>query len=133
LFVGRGTEGLIVHHDEDSVYTSYEWLQKLLIRDRARVSYAERGARDNPWIESLWGHFKVENGSLLSEAATLEELEWVIERQMRYYNTERRHSGVGYVPPVEYLRARGIHPRVLAETGPRSGSVLGAQVPPRSR
>ncbi len=127
--VGRGTEGLIVHHDQDAVYTSYDWLQALLIRDRARVSYAERGARDNPWIESFWGHFKVENGSLLSEAGTLEELEWVIKRQMRYYNTKRRHSGVGYVPPVEYLRSQGIHPWALVETGPRSGSVSGAQAP----
>jgi len=126
--VGRGTDGLIVHHDQDTVYTSYDWLQALLIRDRARVSFAEHGAKDNPWIESLWGHFKVENGSLLSEAATLEELEWVIDRQMRYYNTERRHSRLDYRAPVAYLNEEGIHPRVLVETGPRSGSVLGAQI-----
>jgi len=31
-----------------------------------------------PWIESLWGHFKVENGTLLSEAAILEEPEWAL-------------------------------------------------------
>jgi len=138
VHVGRGTDGLIVHHDQDTVYTSYDWLQALLIRDRARVSFAEHGARDNPpacaaraagrWIESLWGHFKVENGSLLSEAATWEELEWVIERQMRYYNTKRRHSGLDYRAPVAYLKEEGIHPRVLVEIGPRSGSVLGAQV-----
>jgi hypothetical protein len=127
--VGHGTDGLIVHHDEDTVYTSYDWLQRLLIRDRARVSYAERGARDNPWIESLWGHFKVENGSLLSEAATLEEVEWVIDRQMAYYNRERRHSGLDYRAPLTYLEEQGIHPRVLVETGPPSGSVSGAQVP----
>jgi len=42
------------------------------------VSFTEHGAKDNPWSLSLWGRFKVENGSLLSEAATLEELEWVI-------------------------------------------------------
>ena len=48
--VGRGTEGVIVHHDQDAVYTSYNWLQTLLIRDRGRVSYAERGARDNPVV-----------------------------------------------------------------------------------
>ena len=136
--IGHGTDGLIVHHDQDTVYTSYDWLQALLIRDRARVSFAEHGARDNPpacpagavgrWIESLWGRFKVENESLLSEAATLEELEWVIDRQMRYYNTERRHSGLGYRAPVVYLKEAGIHPRVLVETSPRSGSVLGTQV-----
>ena len=124
---------MTVHHDQDTVYTSYDWLQRLLIRDRARVSYAEGGARDNPWIESLWGHFKVENGSLLCEAASLEELEWVVERQMRYYNERRRHSGVGYMAPVEYLRRQGIHPRVLVETGPPSGSVSGAQVQGRTR
>jgi len=76
----------------------------------------------------LWGHFKVENGSLLSEAATLEELEWVIDRQMLYYNQERRHSGLGYRAPMAYLEDEGIHPKVLVEIGPRSGSVLGAQV-----
>ncbi len=62
-----------MHHDQDTVHTSYDWMQALLIRDRARVSFAEHGARDNPWIESLWGYFKVENGSLPSEAATLKE------------------------------------------------------------
>jgi len=125
---GRGTDGLIVHHDQDTVYTSYNWLQRLLIRDRTRVSFAEHGAKDNPWIESLWGRFKVENGSLLSEAVTLEELEWVIDRQMRYYNTERKHSGLGYRAPVAYLEEQGIYPRFLVEIGPPSGSVSGTQV-----
>ncbi len=72
--------------------------------------------------------FKVENGSLLSEAATLEELEWVIDRQMLYYNQERRHSGLDYRAPMAYLEDQGIHPKVLVEIGPRSGSVSGAQV-----
>ncbi len=62
--MGRGTRGLIGAHDQDTVYTSYDWLRTLLI-EQAVVSYAERGARDNPWIESFWGHFKVENSSLL--------------------------------------------------------------------
>jgi len=48
---------------------------------------------------------------------------------MRYYNTERRHSGLDYRAPGEYLTAQGIHPRVVIETGPPSGSVSGAQVP----
>lgn len=51
--VGQSTTGLIGHHDQDTVNKSYDWLQALLIRDWARVSFAEHGARDNPWIESL--------------------------------------------------------------------------------
>ena len=79
---GVGPEGLIVHHDQDSVYTSYRWLGQLLIEDKAVVSFCERGAKDNPWMESFWGRFKVENGSLFGDAATLRELEWAIGRQM---------------------------------------------------
>jgi len=32
---GVGPEGLIVHHDQDSEYTSYRWLRQLLIEDKA--------------------------------------------------------------------------------------------------
>jgi len=101
--VGQDPRGLIVHHDQDTVYTSYRWLRKLLIGDGVVVSYCERGAKDNPWMESFWGHFKVENSSLFLEAATLEELEWVIENQVNYYNHERRHSRLDYRSPMEYL------------------------------
>jgi hypothetical protein len=66
----------------------------------------------------LWGHFKVENKSLLSEAATLEELEWVIDRQMAYSNRERRHSGLDYRVPLTYLEEAGIHPRLLSRNRP---------------
>lgn len=51
--VGRGPQGLIVHHDQDSVYISYLWLRELLIEDKVVVSYCERGAKDNPWMESF--------------------------------------------------------------------------------
>ncbi len=41
--------GVVIHHDKDSVYTSYRWLEEVLLKDRARISYAQRGAQDNPW------------------------------------------------------------------------------------
>ena len=42
--------------DMDSVYTSYTWLRRILFREKGGwVSYAENGARDNPWMESFWG------------------------------------------------------------------------------
>jgi putative transposase len=126
--VGRGPQGLIVHHDQDSVYTSYLWLRKLLIEDKVVVSYCERGAKDNPWMESFWAHFKGENASLFLETASLEELEWVIGRQMEYYNFERRHSSLGYRSPVEYLVSEGFIPESLAENWVKSGSASGAQV-----
>jgi putative transposase len=100
-----------VHHDQDTVYTSYDWLEALLIESGVRVSYSERGAMDNPWIESFWARFKQENRSLLLEARSVDELQAVIDRQMRYYNRERRHSGVDNQPPLAYLKSEGFNPR----------------------
>ena len=103
--------GVTVHSDQDAVYTSYAWLRRLLIDSGVRISYSENGARGNPWIESFWARFKQENASLISEAASLAELQEVVARQMRYYNRERRHSGVGNQPPLAYLESEGFNPR----------------------
>jgi len=96
--------GMIVHHDRDSVYTSYEWTSQLLLKDRARLSYALRGAKDNPAMESFNGRFKTEGHSLFLEAQSLAELITVVDERMRYYNTERRHSSIGYVSPSMYIK-----------------------------
>ena len=72
--LGQRLWGVVIHHDKDSVYTSYRWLEEVLLKDRARISYAQRGARDNPWMESFWGRFETENGELILEAETLEEV-----------------------------------------------------------
>ena len=101
--------GMIVHHDRDSVYTSYEWTSQLLLKDRARLSYALHGGKDNPAMESFNGRFKGENHSLLLEAQDLDELVEVVEQRMTYYNTERRHSSIDYLPPVTYIeRVRSV-------------------------
>jgi putative transposase len=98
---------MVVHHDQDSVYTGYRWTGQLLLQDRARLSYALNGAKDNPEMESFNGRFKTEGHSLFLEARTLSELRAVVGEQMRYYNTERRHSSLGYLPPLTYIeRAR---------------------------
>jgi transposase InsO family protein len=57
--------------------------------------------------ESFWARFKHENQSLLLDARTLDELQAVVEQQMQYYNRERRHSGLGYQPPLAYLHTEG--------------------------
>jgi transposase InsO family protein len=114
----RDLTGVVIHHDRDSVYTSHAWLRQVLLEDRGRLSYAQRGARDNPQIESFWGRFKTENASLLWEAETLEEVVEIVGRQMVYYNRERRHSALHYQPPEEFLGSclvEGISSATLAD------------------
>ncbi len=96
--------GMIMHHDRDSVYIGYEWTSQLLLKDRLRVSYALRGAKDNPEMESFHGRFKTEGHSLFLGAQSLAELITVVDERMHYYNTERRHSSIGYVPPSTFIR-----------------------------
>jgi putative transposase len=107
--MGVSYQGMIVHHDQDSVYTGYEWTSQLLLKDRARLSYALGGAKDNPEMESFNGHFKTEGQSLFLEAQSLEELIAVVNDRMCYYNTVRRHSAIGYVPPLTYIRRARSH------------------------
>lgn len=103
--LGQRLWGVVIHHDKDSVYTSYRWLEEMLLKNRARVSYAQRGARDNPWIESFWGRFETENGELILEAETLEEVRKIVEEQLEYYNHKRRHSALDYRRPYEVVLA----------------------------
>ena len=95
--------GMIMHHDRDPVFTSYAWTSQLLLEDGLRVSYALRGAKDNPEMESFNGRFKTEGHSLFLEAQTIDELIAVADERMCYYNTERRHSSIGYMSPLAYI------------------------------
>lgn len=96
--------GMIMHHDQGSAFISYEWTSQLLLADKVHVSYALRGAKDNPEMESFNGHFKNEALSLFSDAQTLGDLVAVVDERMRYYNTERRHSSIDYLAPLAYIQ-----------------------------
>jgi transposase InsO family protein len=103
--LGITCEGVIMHHDQDSVYTGHIWTGQLLLKDKVRLSYALGGARDNTEMESFNGHFKQEGNSLFLDAGDIEELKAVVSRQMEYYNTRRRHSSLGYVSPIAYIES----------------------------
>lgn len=101
----------MVHHDQDSVYTSYEWTARLLLDEHVRLSYAVNGCKDNPEMESFNSHFKGENAALFLEAETLEALRPLVAERIGYYNRSRRHSSIGYVAPLTYLmEALQAHP-----------------------
>lgn len=98
---------MIVHHDQGSAFISYGWVHQLRIEDDVRVSYALKGAKDNTIMEAFNSRFKVENVSLFLDARTLGELIAVVDRRIRYYNHERRHSTLANVPPSRFLEQRG--------------------------
>ena len=104
--LGIRYEGMIMHHDQGSAFISNDWTSQLLVKDKVRLSYALRGAKDNPEMESFNGHFKNEVLSLFLDAQTLDELVAVVDERVHYYNTERRHSSIDYLAPVAYLQGQ---------------------------
>lgn len=102
--LGISCEGVILHHDQDPVFTSYGWTSRLLLDDRVQLSYALQGARDNPEMEAFNSRFKTENQSLFNEARTFEQLLVVLADRFDYYNRERRHSAIGYLAPLSYVK-----------------------------
>jgi putative transposase len=100
---GWPVEGILVHHDQDTVYTGYGWTGQLVLRDRVRLSYALDGCHDNTEMESFHSRFKSENRSLLVDTADLAELERVVRQRIEYYNRRRRHSALGNQAPLAYL------------------------------
>ena len=101
--LGVEPKGVIVHHDRDPVFTSYDWTGRLLLKDGTRISYALGGAPDNPEMESFYGRFKTENRSLLLDARDLDGLREVVNDRMRYFNEERRHSSLENRSPRQNL------------------------------
>ena len=94
---------VIVHSDRDAVYRSHTYVRQLLVGDGVALSFSERGAKDNPWVESMWGRLKVELGSAMTCAESLQELAEVVEAHLRYYNRRRRHSGLDHQIPLVAL------------------------------
>jgi transposase InsO family protein len=77
--------GMIMHHDRDSVFTGYGWTAQLLLEDGLRLSYALRGAKDNPEMEAFHSRFKTESHSLFLTAQTLADLVTVVDLRMQYW------------------------------------------------
>jgi transposase InsO family protein len=96
-------EGMILHQDQDSVFTGYAWTGQLLLEDGVRLSYTLQGFKDNPEMEAFFSRFKEVGRSLFLDAQSITELAAVVDSRMAYYNIERRHSSIGYVPPLTYI------------------------------
>ena len=95
--------GLVHHSDRGSQYAAHDYRAVLKARG-ITVSMSRKGdCWDNAPMESANGTVKVEcvNDEHFKTRA---EAERVIVEYIGYYNTERRHSALGYVSPAEFER-----------------------------
>lgn len=95
--------GLVHHSDRGSQYAAGDY-RKVLAARGVTVSMSRKGdCWDNAPMESLNGTLKVEcvHGEHFRTRAQARQ---AIIEYIGYYNTERRHSSLGYVPPAEFER-----------------------------
>lgn len=98
-------KGLIVHSDGGGQYASHEFLK--LLDDNGFLSSMTRRDNhyDNAMAESLFSRFKAE----LMEKGAFDNFEdaytEIFEYIEIYYNTQRRHSGIGYQIPQAFEEA----------------------------
>lgn len=111
---GVSTQNMIVHQDQGSAFIGYAWVNQLVRKDGARLSYSLNGARGNVYMESFNGRLKTENSSLFLDADTLRQLHDVVADRVKYHNERRRHSSLGNVSPATHLRRIG-HPAWSSE------------------
>ena len=93
--------GLVHHSDRGSQYAARDY-RKVLAARGITVSMSRKGdCWDNAPMESLNGTFKVEcvHGE---HFPTREHAKQAITEYIGYYNTERRHSSLGYIPPAQF-------------------------------
>lgn len=96
-------EGIIIHSDQGSVYTSYAY-QDLIKEKHAVSSMSRRGnCWDNAVIESFHSNIKSEEFQYVkfNSMHNIQVVEKVNE-YMRYYNEDRILEKLGYLTPKEF-------------------------------
>ena len=95
--------GLIHHSDAGSQYVSVAFTAELLAAGIAGSIGTVGDALDNALCESIIGLFKTEAINLTGPAwADRSDVEWQVARWVHWYNTDRLHSSIGHLPPVEF-------------------------------
>jgi transposase InsO family protein len=71
---------------------------------------------DQAWIESLFGHLKIEQPHL-ELIEDIDVLRAELEAQRQHYNEVRLHAGIGYVTPGQEHRGEGAAVRAARRDG----------------
>ena len=98
---GRIQKKMLFHQDQGSQYTSYQYVEDVLLI--GTLSYSTPGTpTENPGQESFFGRFKDEWKDEIWELESFKKAQRFIGKKIRYYNFKRLHTSIGYQTPVAY-------------------------------
>ncbi|MEU7305657.1 IS3 family transposase [Streptomyces sp. NPDC007189] len=96
--------GLIHHSDRGSQYVSIRYTDRLAEIGAAASVGSVADSYDNAMAEALNGTFKAELIEMQGPWRDVDQVERAIFQWVTWYNEERLHSALDYVPPAEYER-----------------------------
>ncbi|CAM5326796.1 hypothetical protein SCHAM137S_02085 [Streptomyces chartreusis] len=96
--------GLIHHSDRGSQYVSIRYTDRLAEIGAAASVGSVADSYDNAMAEALNGTFKAELIEMQGPWKDFDQVERAIFQWVTWYNEERLHSALDYVPPAEYER-----------------------------
>jgi transposase InsO family protein len=101
--VNRRPEGVILHSDQGSVYTSYEY-QNLAKEKGIITSMSRKGNyHDNAVIESFHSSLKSDGSNTVRRASiSNSKVVQIVNQFMYYYNQMRIQAKLNYLSPIEF-------------------------------
>ena len=92
----------IINSDQGCQFTSKDWVNKL-IAGGIKISMDGKGrCLDNIFIERFWRSLKYEE-VYLKTYESVGEARLEIGKYIDWYNTKRRHKGLGYITPLQAM------------------------------
>jgi putative transposase len=109
--------GLVHHSDRWVQYVSIVYTERLA-EAGAVVSVGSRGdSYDNALAETVNGLYKAELISARGPWRTADDVELATSSWVHWWNNQRLHSVIGYVPPAEYEAAHYALMQLSGTTG----------------
>lgn len=99
---GQDVTGVVHHSDAGSQYTSIRYHQRLTDAGALASIGSVGDSYDNAMAESIIGLYKTECIKRDGPFKTVDEVELATLMWVHWYNTDRLHSAIGYMPPIEY-------------------------------
>ena len=97
----RVVEPDLIHHtDRGGQYAGTAYREILRRSDMRQSMSRADNCYDNAFMESCFGTLKMELE--MTDYEHMTEADTTIRDYIRYYNTQRKHSGLGYLTPVQF-------------------------------
>lgn len=93
--------GLVHHSDRGSQYLSIKYTERLAEAGIDPSVGSVGDSYDNATAETIIGLFKTEVINFMGPWKSMGQIEWQTMAWVNWYNSERLHSAIGYVPPQE--------------------------------